>query len=126
MNRFSSAYHGLPRLIRDRDVDNDSPMSVNHDQISTSSLEFPLPGERSQVDSVLCMFGLARIVGKTFEQIYTTTNRRGRISKISQLQADLDVWDRSLSQPAEDTGVVGTDTIVAAEPLETFFLRIAL
>lgn len=101
-------------------------MSVNHDQISASSLEFPLPGERSQVDSALCMFGLARIVGKMLEQLYTTTNRRGGVAKISQLQADLDVWERSLPQTVDETGGIGTDGGVAVESLETFFLRVAL
>lgn len=98
-------------------------MSVNHDQISASSLEFPLPGERSQVDSALCMFGLARIVGKTLERLYTTTNRRGGVAKISQLQADLDLWERSLP-PEPDESSAGE--VAATETLDRLFLRVAL
>lgn len=60
-------------------------------------MAFPLPGEGSQVDSAIAMFELARIMGTALENLYTTTQRRGGVAKIKQLQAELDVWTRKTS-----------------------------
>lgn len=43
------------------------------------------------MDSALCLFRIARIVGSTLEDLYTTTQRRGA-SKILRLLAELDKW----------------------------------
>lgn len=95
--RFSSTYHGLPRLIRDQDVDTDLPLNLNHVDMSLSPMAFPLPGEGSQVDSAIAMFEITRILGSALENLYTTTQRRGGVAKIKQLQAELDVWTRKTS-----------------------------
>ncbi|KAF9874421.1 hypothetical protein CkaCkLH20_07984 [Colletotrichum karsti] len=125
--RFSSAYHGMPRLIRDQDVDTDLPSRVDHDQVSRNSVAFPLPGERSQVDSALCMFKLAVIVGEALEKLYTTTRRRGGVAKITQLQAELTMWERMLpidkAADADDEGV--EPPAVSIDAFEVAFLRAA-
>lgn len=84
-------------MIRDQDVDTDLPLSLNHTDMSLSSMAFPLPGEGSQVDSAIAMFQIARIMGSALENLYTTTHRRGGVSKIKQLQAELDVWTKKTS-----------------------------
>lgn len=94
----------MPRLIRDQDVDTDLPTRVDHDLVSRSHIAFPLPGEATQVDAALLLFKLARIVGQTLEKLYTTTQRRGGIAKITRLQAELDMWERSL--PTVEAGDV--------------------
>ncbi|KAG7425957.1 Transcriptional activator protein acu-15 [Fusarium oxysporum f. sp. raphani] len=96
---FSSAYHGMPRLIRDQDVDTDFPTSVDHNLLSRTHVEFPLPGERSQVDTAISLFKLARIIGRTLEDLYTTTRRRGGVAKIARLQAELNMWERVVLEP---------------------------
>ncbi|TDZ47665.1 Transcriptional activator protein acu-15 [Colletotrichum trifolii] len=83
LDTFSSAYHGMPRLIRDQDVDTDLPSRVDHDQVSRERVAFPLPGEGCQVDTALCMFKLAVIVGEALEKLYTTTRRRGGVAKMA-------------------------------------------
>ncbi|KAH7015638.1 fungal-specific transcription factor domain-containing protein [Ilyonectria destructans] len=106
---FSSAYHGMPRLIRDQDVDTDLPTPVDHDLLSRTHVKFPLPGVASEVDTALNLFKLAQIVGSTLEMLYTTTRRRGGAVKIKHLQAELNMWERALptgmrklSQPEEN------------------------
>ncbi|KAK1979352.1 fungal-specific transcription factor domain-containing protein [Colletotrichum cereale] len=128
LDAFSSVYHGMPRLIRDQDVDADLPSRVDHDQVSRERVAFPLPGERFQVDTALCMFKLAVIVGETLEKLYSTTRRRGGIAKINQLQAELTMWERLLlidevADPEDD----GADppTTASANTFEVVFLRAA-
>lgn len=124
---FSSAYHGMPRLIRDQDVDTDLPTRVDHDLLTRSHVAFPLPGEVSQVDTALSLVKLARIMGETLERLYTTTRRRGGVSKIARLQAELDRWERESLPGGPEAGELDDD-----EPATTFasfevtFLRVAL
>ncbi|KXH63313.1 hypothetical protein CSAL01_00930 [Colletotrichum salicis] len=128
LDTFSSAYHGMPRLIRDQDVDTDLPSRVDHDQVSRHSVAFPLPGERSQVDTALCMFKLAVIVGEALEKLYSTTRRRGGIVKITQLQAELTMWERMLpTDKAADLEDEGADLLpaVTIDTFEVAFLRAA-
>lgn len=54
-------------------------------------MAFPLPGEASQVDTALLSFRLARIFGQILEKLYTTTQRRGGVTKITQFQMELDM-----------------------------------
>jgi hypothetical protein len=93
---FISTYHGLPRTLRDQDIDTDMPASVSHDQITTEKIAFPLPGEASEMDSALLFFRLAKIMGATLESLYTTTRRRGGVQKIARLQGELDLWTRDV------------------------------
>ncbi|KAL0940262.1 3-carboxy-muconate cycloisomerase [Colletotrichum truncatum] len=128
LDAFSSAYHGMPRLIRDQDVDTDLPSRVDHDQVSRESVAFPLPGERSQVDTALCMFKLAVIVGEALEKLYTTTRRRGGVAKINQLQAELTMWERMLpTDQAAGHEDDGSDLPLLPNPdlFEVAFLRAA-
>ncbi|OHF00060.1 hypothetical protein CORC01_04706 [Colletotrichum orchidophilum] len=128
LDTFSSAYHGMPRLIRDQDVDTDLPSRIDHDQVSRESVAFPLPGERSQVDTALCMFKLAVIVGEALEKLYSTTRRRGGIAKIAQLQAELTIWERMLPTDSvadlEDEGADPTAKVLT-DTFEIAFLRAA-
>ncbi|KAF4979760.1 hypothetical protein FDECE_18014 [Fusarium decemcellulare] len=122
LDAFSSAYHGMPRLIRDQDVDTDLPTSVDHDLLSRTHVEFPLPGERSQVDTAISLFKLARIIGRALEDLYTTTRRRGGVAKIAHLQAELNMWERVVLEPEIDPELV---TPPASMSLESMFLRVA-
>ncbi|CEI62180.1 unnamed protein product [Fusarium venenatum] len=122
LDAFSSAYHGMPRLIRDQDVDTDLPTSVDHNLLYQTHVEFPLPGERSQVDTAISLFKLARIIGRTLEHLYTTTRRRGAIAKIKRIQADLSMWERVVFEPEIDAEFT---TPVTSRPLESLFLKVA-
>ncbi|KAL5590090.1 hypothetical protein FOVSG1_011957 [Fusarium oxysporum f. sp. vasinfectum] len=122
LDAFSSAYHGMPRLIRDQDVDTDFPTSVDHNLLSRTHVEFPLPGERSQVDTAISLFKLARIVGRTLEDLYTTTRRRGGVAKIARLQAELNMWERVVLEPELESEPA---TSATTKSLEATFLRVA-
>ncbi|EWY81871.1 hypothetical protein FOYG_16077 [Fusarium oxysporum NRRL 32931] len=122
LDAFSSAYHGMPRLIRDQDVDTDFPTSVDHNLLSRTHVEFPLPGERSQVDTAISLFKLARIIGRTLEDLYTTTRRRGGVAKIARLQAELNMWERVVLEPELESEPA---TSMTTKSLEATFLRVA-
>ncbi|KAF5534514.1 transcriptional activator acu-15 [Fusarium phyllophilum] len=120
--RFSSAYHEMPRLIRDQDVDTDFPTSIGHDLLSRTHVEFPLPGERSRVDTAISPFKFARIICCTLEDFYTTTRRRGGVAKIVRLQTELNMWERAVLEPEIDPE---PPTPVTSKSLEVTFLRVA-
>ncbi|KAF4537655.1 Transcriptional activator [Lasiodiplodia theobromae] len=164
LDAFASAHHGMPRLIRDQDVDADLPTRVDYHHESGGRLlppsqqqqgssanvnsplsSFPLPGERSPIDTAIALFKLAAIVGDALEQLYTTTRRRGGARKIARLQADLDVWEQHYLAPLSSATTATTtatgigDTATEAEEdgesppsptpppsLPTLFLRAAL
>jgi hypothetical protein len=92
---------------------------VDHDLLSRTHVEFPLPGEGSQVDTAISLFKLARIIGRTLEDLYTTTRRRGGIAKITHLQAEVDMWERD-SFPAD----MASSLSVTSLSLEALYLRI--
>lgn len=142
LDAFASAHHGMPRLIRDQDVDTDLPTRVDyHDESSgsndnsnSSSLSsasrqqgsaaaanvnsplssFPLPGERSPIDTAIALFKLAAVVGDALEQLYTTTRRRGGTRKIARLQADLDVWEQHYLAPLSSPSFPSATTATTA------------
>ncbi|SCN71339.1 probable transcription activator protein acu-15 [Fusarium fujikuroi] len=122
LDAFSSAYHGMPRLIREQDVDTDFPTSVDHNLLSRTRVEFSLPGERSQVDTAISLFKLARIMGRTLEDLYTTTRRRGGVAKIARLQAELNMWEQAVLEPELEPEPT---TLVTTKSLEVTFLRVA-
>lgn len=117
----------MPRLIRDQDVDTDLPTSVDHDLMSRTHVAFPLPGERSQVDTAISLFKLARVIGRTLEELYTTTKRRGGVAKIEHLQAELDTWGRENPSMIlmDDTSGVDTNTLMVNASMEAIFLGVA-
>ncbi|KAL1642912.1 hypothetical protein SLS58_005154 [Diplodia intermedia] len=100
LDAFAAAWHGLPRLVRDRDVDADMATRVEWGGEGQEMHYFPLPGERSAVDPAIALFRLAAVVGDALELLYTTTRRRGGApAKIARLQADLDVWEQRCLAP---------------------------
>lgn len=118
----------MPRLIREKDADTDFPTSVDHELLSRTHVQFPLPGEKSQVDTAISLFKLARIVGRTLEELYTTIRRRGGVAKIARLQAELEAWKRDNDLPSENMDAVDAlpGTSAPAETsLASIFLQVA-
>lgn len=96
-------------------------MNVDHELLSRTHVQFPLPGETSQVDTALRLFKLARIVGNTLEELYTTTLRRGGVAKIGRLQVELDAWAGANATVLAETefvdGMVDSETAEQALPM---------
>lgn len=118
----------MPRLIRDQDVDTDLPTRVDDELLSRTHVQFPLPGEKSQVDGAIRLFKLARIVSRTLEELYTTTRRRGGVAKIARLQAELDAWERDKDDalsPSEQADEGGPLISPEDTSLSSIFLRVA-
>lgn len=55
------------------------------------------------MDAALHLFKISQIIGDALENLYTTTRRRGGVAKITRLQAELDMWTRSLPGAAATT-----------------------
>lgn len=97
-------YHGLPRSIKSADVDVDLTMDVDFHDISIQHLPSPLTGEMTNAGWFLHHIQIAQILSRCLDQLYTTTQRRGGVEKIAQLESELQLWKRNL--PPESLNVL--------------------
>ena len=89
---------GLPKLIRDAYVDNDYPIDCELGGLDTIDISYPLPGESGAIPDFVVLVKLARIQDMILETLYTTTDRRDGVAKISKLQNDLNGWNLTHSE----------------------------
>ena len=110
MNRTIATAHGLPKLVNEEDYDTDLPLDCDFDDATATDLPLNLPGEDTRISIFLTYIKLSRIMSKCIKKLYTTTQRRGGIEKISMLDRELRVWEQSCGisfcserlDPAED------------------------
>jgi hypothetical protein len=80
--------HGLPKLISDKDVDNDLPVDCDFKDMSLTQLPLPLPGETTVLGAFLAY---VRILAACLNRLYTATRRRDGDEKIPRLEMELHV-----------------------------------
>lgn len=78
-------------------MDNDLPLSCELEDLSSSELGLPLPGEPTSVSLYICYVQLAKLLSAILDELYTTTCRRGGVEKIARLERDLQNWKHSFS-----------------------------
>ncbi|CAB16735.1 Transcription factor [Schizosaccharomyces pombe] len=88
MDRLISIATGRPLSIADSECDAALPTVVP---------ELEIEGSASNVHNIISMSKIAKIMGKTMEQLYGTVNyKKNPINIIESLRADLEEWKRSL------------------------------
>ncbi|KAI9836894.1 MAG: hypothetical protein M1819_001059 [Sarea resinae] len=92
---------GLPKSLRDPDIDVDYPSDVDDDSLTETNYLPVLPGEPTRISTFISLCKLSSIMSQTVEMLYTTTDRRGGPAKIIHLTRLLDAWEASSLQ--EDT-----------------------
>ena len=93
----TSINRGLPRLVRPADVDVDLSMNTDCPDHSIQQLPVIIPGEAASPLGLFRQYiSLYQIISETLDQLYTTWNRRGGVSKIKGLEMKLDSWARML------------------------------
>lgn len=96
-DRITSTVHGLPRLINDTDVDSEMPADCILEDIDAEHVSYPSPGETTPIaffnQSVLLGMKLSIIL----EQMYTTTQRRDSVDKITRLDQKMRTWNQTFN-----------------------------
>jgi hypothetical protein len=87
---------GLPKSLRDQDIDVELPSDVDDDYINADEYLLSLPGEPTGMILFVSLIKLVRILSNTLEVLYTTTDRRQTVTKIRSIDQHLDQWLQTL------------------------------
>ena len=95
---FAAAALGLPRLIKDADVETEEPADVDDENVTERGFQATLPGESTKLSSALALFRLARVLSKVLDTEYpASTSHEISVQQIGALSDDLDAWRDSLA-----------------------------
>jgi hypothetical protein len=84
--------YGLPKIINDSDVDVLAPTDCDFDNMLTTQLPVPLPGETTQSATFIALVKLHKIMQQAIQLLFTTTERRDGERKIDHLERQIRVW----------------------------------
>ncbi|KAF7556217.1 hypothetical protein G7046_g6368 [Stylonectria norvegica] len=90
---FSAAILGLPKLLREEDVQAEYPSDTDDEYVTEKGFQPTLPGEYTRLSSALALFRATRILAKVLEKNYpASTTHELSLQQMSSLEADLDAW----------------------------------
>ncbi|CAG7990985.1 unnamed protein product [Penicillium salamii] len=97
LDRFCSAFTGLPVLLREEDIQAQYPVDVDDENVTETGFLPTLPGESTRISSAIALFGAARILNKALEGLYPSKSDYDvYISKIRSVSGQLDDWLHNL------------------------------
>jgi hypothetical protein len=96
--------YGLPKIINDSDVDVLAPTDCDFENIQTTQLPVPLPGEPTQSATFITLVKLHTIMQQAIRLLFTTTERRDGERKIDHLERQLRVWRYENAHLTEEDG----------------------
>ncbi|KAL1969186.1 hypothetical protein VTN77DRAFT_440 [Rasamsonia byssochlamydoides] len=124
LDNFLSAIEGLPKTLRDRDIDVELPSDVDDDFVTADEYLLSLPGEPTGMLLFVSLIKVVRILSNTLESLYTTTERRQAVTKIESIDRLLDEWLHNLPDHLHlDPAAQGTDPAVAFLHLTYLYTR---
>jgi hypothetical protein len=98
--RFTASLAGIPKFLRDYDIDVEEPFDVDDEDTTPSNFLTGLPGERTQISGFISICKLSKIMSQILEILYTTTDRRRSVAKMTSMQRLLNQWqDTHLGYP---------------------------
>ena len=98
LDAFAAAALGLPKLIKDVDVETEDPADVDDENVNEKGFQATLPGESTKLSSALALFRAARVLSKVLNELYpATSNCELSLSKINTLSEELDAWRANLA-----------------------------
>ncbi|KAG6184492.1 hypothetical protein E4U36_001934 [Claviceps purpurea] len=118
---FSAATLGLPKLLKEEDVQTEFPADVDDEYITENGFQPTLPGECTRLSSALALFRMSRILARILEKNYpSAVNYELSLQKMSSLEVELDSWYQGLPmhlrlQFAQDKP--STDTTSSRSPV---------
>ncbi|KAF2725827.1 hypothetical protein K431DRAFT_342682 [Polychaeton citri CBS 116435] len=124
VDSFSSVVLGLPKHIRDDDVECEYPVDADDEYVTDRGFQPTLPGEFTKLSSALALFRVARILSNVLEDVFPAkTTYELSLNNLSELSDKLDAWRNSLPQHlrlqfAQDKPSTGT--ISSRSPILSF------
>ncbi|KAK7419873.1 DNA-binding transcription factor cat8 [Neonectria punicea] len=95
---FSAAILGLPKLLREEDIQAEYPADTDDEYVTEKGFQPTLPGEYTRLSSALALFRGTRILAKVLEKNYpASTTHELSLQQMSSLDAELDAWYDNLA-----------------------------
>lgn len=121
MTSFSAAVTGLPKLLKDDDIQTEFPADVDDENVTERGFQPVLPGESTKLSSALALFRLARITSKVLQRVYSgDAFVEISVQGIGALSDELDAWNEDLAPHLRLKFVQGkpsTNVISSRSPL---------
>ncbi|KAK2609260.1 Lysophospholipase D gdpd1 [Conoideocrella luteorostrata] len=94
---FTAATLGLPKLLREEDIQTEFPVDTDDEYITEKGFQPTLPGEYTRLSSALALFRVSRILAGILEKIYpTVANYELSLQQMGAFEAELDAWYNDL------------------------------
>ncbi|KAH7149556.1 fungal-specific transcription factor domain-containing protein [Dactylonectria estremocensis] len=127
---FSAAILGLPKLLREEDIQAEYPADTDDEYVTEKGFQPTLPGEYTRLSSALALFRGTRILAKVLEKNYPASSSHDlSLQQMSALDAELDAWYDNLpahlrltfAQDKPSTDVTGSRSPLLA--LAYYYIR---
>ncbi|PMB72386.1 Transcriptional activator protein acu-15 [Beauveria bassiana] len=127
---FSAATLGLPKLLREDDLQVEYPSDVDDEYVTEKGFQPTLPGEHTRLSSALALFRATRILAKVLERNYpSATIYELSLQQMTVLESELDGWYDALpvhlklrfAQDKPSTDITGSRSPLLA--LAYYFIR---
>ncbi|TQV94007.1 C6 transcription factor FacB [Cordyceps javanica] len=127
---FSAATLGLPKLLREDDLQVEYPSDTDDEYVTEKGFQPTLPGEHTRLSSALALFRATRILAKVLEKNYpSATTYDLSLQQMTALETELDSWYDALpshlklrfAQDKPSTDVTGSRSPLLA--LAYYFIR---
>lgn len=94
---FTAATLGLPKLLKEDDVQVEYPSDTDDDYLTEKGFQPTLPGESTRISSALALFRATRILARVLEKNYpTATSYDLSLQQMATLESELTEWYESL------------------------------
>lgn len=94
---FTAATLGLPKLLKEDDVQVEYPSDTDDDYLTEKGFQPTLPGESTRISNALALFRATRILARVLEKNYpTATSYDLSLQQMASLESELTEWYDSL------------------------------
>ena len=98
LDAFAAAALGLPKLMRDEDIETEEPADVDDENVNERGFQATLPGESTKLSSALALFRVARILSKVLKELYPASSScELSLQRVAALSDELDAWRNALA-----------------------------
>ncbi|KAF2817710.1 uncharacterized protein BDZ99DRAFT_432017 [Mytilinidion resinicola] len=95
---FSAAHLGLPKLLREEDVECEYPADADDEYVTEKGFLPTLPGEFTKLSSALALFRVTRVLAKTLQELYpASASHEISFRALTSLADELEDWLNNLA-----------------------------
>lgn len=97
MLSFTAAVLGLPKLLKEADVQTEYPSDVDDEYVTEKGFQPTLPGEYTRLSNALALFRATHILARVLEKNYPATSTHElSLQQMGELESELDTWYEGL------------------------------